>query len=283
LAGPAFRANIYSFVAGYSAVGKDHRVPISITDAGVATLTKAFPNLKAITLQGVHKLGAEWFPTILKQCPSIAAITVCAVERSKHGTSLRGEYLNWLLDNSFVPGLRYIELRNVTYPQENRRFLDSLTKCRPQLEIVWVSSLEQTFIRDAESVPLAVVQRHGDKEEEEDEDEEAVDDDNDEAWEDLDDHVNAPTMFGDLLSSGGFDSRISDDPKENARTLRKMGQQDAMRSMLGRDLYDFEMDSDYDDHDLDYDSDEELEPEDMRKMLALMDMIREEMDEDEYM
>ena len=86
-----------------------------------------------------------------------------------------------------------------------------------------------------------------------------------------------------MLGSVVYDSRISDDPKENARTLRKIGQQDAMRSMLGRDLYEFEMDSDYDDHDLDYDSDEELEPEDMRKMLAMMDMMREEMGEDEYM
>lgn len=66
---------------------------------------------------------------------------------------------------------------------------------------------------------------------------------------------------------------ISNDPKENARTFRRRGQQSALSEALGRDLYDFEMDSDYGEYDDITDSDEEMSPQEMREMLKLMKMM----------
>ncbi|KAF2651320.1 hypothetical protein K491DRAFT_761160 [Lophiostoma macrostomum CBS 122681] len=175
-------------------------------------------------------------------------------------------------DQTFLPKLSYLEFRWVALPQENTRFLDFLTKVRPQLEIVWVTALEDSFIRDAESVELA--EKLMSQSEYEDTDQEALDDDEDEAWEDSDDDGNrVPSRF--------FDPRISDDPKENARTFRKLRQQQAMREMLGRDLYDFEEDSDYGDYDLYMDSGDEIQPDSMVKLLAALDSFGDSMEFDD--
>jgi hypothetical protein len=66
---------------------------------------------------------------------------------------------------------------------------------------------------------------------------------------------------------------MSKNKKKNARLIRKIGKQNAMADALGRDLYDFEMESDYDDYDHTDSDDEGLGPEETRKILRMMEMM----------
>ncbi|KAF1842162.1 uncharacterized protein K460DRAFT_370150 [Cucurbitaria berberidis CBS 394.84] len=300
-----FKAGLRVFMAGDVSRTKT----IDITDAGVAKVVKACPNLIAVALHGTRNLGSNALPAILKGCQNIESVTISvAKDHVSKKTRLNG-FLNWLCDKDFVPKLRFLEFRGVYLRPDHRNFLDFLTKRRPALEIIYEYTGEAELIRDMASVPLSRVPQRpatsGTKEAEpamtqlgrrcfgnplkeagnssassgvrlagaaaaNDKDD---DDDDEDAWEDEDESDE------DESDEGEYDDidehLISNDPRANARMLQRLGQQSALREALGRDLEDFEMDSDYDDDGID--SDQEMSPQDTREMLKIMQMMDREM------
>lgn len=131
---------------------------ISITDAGTEALVKAYPNLTCITLHGTHNLGRKAFPTILKSCPCIQAVTITIAKNVIfNDTKIDGPILNWLMDKDFVSSLQYLEFRGIALSHEGRRILKLLTHRRKELEIVYEYAGEAVLIRDMLTTPLARV------------------------------------------------------------------------------------------------------------------------------
>jgi hypothetical protein len=184
-------------------------------------------------------------------------------------------FLDSLTDKEFVPGLRYFEFRVVYHSNTHRNFLDFLTKRRPQLEMVFRWGSKAELIRDMSPVSLSLVPKRDvpssgtgtSKEKTETGDVNA-------AWSDVALGLTPRWAQKDDTDDDKSDwEGISKNKKKNARLIHKIGKQNAMADALGRDLYDFEMESDYDDYDLTDSDDEGLGPEETRQILRMMEMM----------
>jgi hypothetical protein len=184
-------------------------------------------------------------------------------------------FLDSLTDKEFVPGSLYFELRDVYHSNTHRNFLDFLTKRRPQLEMVfgWGSNAE--LIRDMSSVYLSLVPKHKVpssgtgtiKEKTETGDVNA-------AWSDVALGLTPRRTQKDDTDDDKSDCEgISKNKKKNVRLLRKIGKQNVLADALGRGLYDWELEGDYDDYDLTDSDDGGLGPEKTRQILRMMDMM----------
>jgi len=250
MAGPNFKNNLRALIAG----DVSRTEAIDITDTGVERLVKAYPNLAVLKLQGTRNLRKKAFPAILRNCASIQAVTMTVAKAHVTRKTRLTSFLNWLCDKEFVRGLRYLEFRGVYQSENHQRFLDFLTKVRPALEMVFEWEGRAELIRDMERVPLSRVSKNGTTVN--------IARENEDDWIDEDDDDSEDNHL------------ISNDAKANGRLLRKLGAQSAMSDALGRDLYDFEMDSDYGDYDFDDSDDEGLDPREMKQMLKLMRQMK---------
>ncbi|KAF2868784.1 hypothetical protein BDV95DRAFT_123261 [Massariosphaeria phaeospora] len=256
MAGPDVKNSLRALIAGDASRANG----IDITDAGVERLVKAYPNLAVVKLQGTRNLRKKAFPAILRNCASIEAVTITVAKSHVSPKTRLTSFLDWLMDKEFVQNLRYLEFRGVYYSNTHRNFLDFLTKRRPALEIVFEWEGRVGLIRDMEQVPLSLGSDSNDDDDWEDESDESEDAESDDG-ESYDD--------GFMDDESEDDHLISDDPMENARTLHRLGGQSAMRDMLGRDLYDFEMASDYGDIDDHVEEGDGVSRRDMKNMLKL--------------
>ncbi|KAF2828668.1 hypothetical protein CC86DRAFT_404569 [Ophiobolus disseminans] len=96
------------------AVGDASRTEaISITDAGVEKLAKAYPNLAVVKLHGTRNLWKKAFPAVLRNCAVIQAVTITVEKGHTSRKTILTSFLNWLIDKEFVRHLRYLEFRGV--------------------------------------------------------------------------------------------------------------------------------------------------------------------------
>jgi hypothetical protein len=148
-----FRSGLRIFTAGDPKCCQS----IDISEAGLEKLVNACPQLHVITLHGTRNLTKPWFATILKGCVDIEAVTITVAKGHISKRTRLGSKTDWLTDRSFVPKLRYLELRGIYFSPDHRNFLDFLTKVRSELEIIYEYDSAAVLIRDMESVPLSRV------------------------------------------------------------------------------------------------------------------------------
>jgi hypothetical protein len=106
---PAFREALRAFVAG----DPQRAQPLDITNLGVEKLVKACPGLTTVTLHSTRNLGRTAFPTLLRNCANIEAVTIPVVTGQTSKRTQLNSTLDWLMDEDWVKKLRYLEFRGV--------------------------------------------------------------------------------------------------------------------------------------------------------------------------
>lgn len=146
---PRTREGIWRFIAG-DENRLEPDIPLDITDAGVKKLCQALPNLRVIHLLSTRSLSSGALPEILLTCDNIESVVITAALRVG-GKAIIDEpfgIIEKLHDLEWRQSLRYLEFRGFRY--KRMPLLMTLTRIRPELEIIFKWQGNEEIIRDGE-------------------------------------------------------------------------------------------------------------------------------------
>ncbi|KAL5464824.1 hypothetical protein PMIN06_000985 [Paraphaeosphaeria minitans] len=199
---------------------------------GVEKLAKAYIDLATISLHATRNLKEGVLTAIIDSCTAIQAVVITVAKSHILQDTSIISFLDWLGGQSRAPDLRYLEFGGVHHDLSYGRQLDNITLRRPQLEIVY---------------------EWNDKAHDED------------VWEDATDSEEERRVARKAR-------KPRKEAREMGRRIRYIGAQRSMSMMMGREIYDFEMQTSFrDGWDYSDDNDEEVDPREKKQMLEVME------------
>lgn len=154
MAGPAFKNNVRTLITG----DPSRTQAIDTSDAGVQTLTKAYPNLATVILHGIRNLKTQVLPALLSSCAVIQAITLSTAKDVVPDAAIITILIRWESDNHPAPSFQYLDLRGVYADGDFLFLLERITRRRSQLEIVHEYSNKAAVLREGKTTPLSTTQ-----------------------------------------------------------------------------------------------------------------------------
>ncbi|KAL5399237.1 hypothetical protein PMIN02_000830 [Paraphaeosphaeria minitans] len=233
---------------------------------GVEKLAKAYIDLATISLHATRNLKEGVLTAIIDSCTAIQAVVITVAKSHILQDTSIISFLDWLGGQSRAPDLRYLEFGGVHHDLSYGRQLDNITLRRPQLEIVYEWNDKAVLIRGSQRTPLSTRQDHGtaisragtasaDPLPQHDED----------VWEDATDSEEERRVARKAR-------KPRKEAREMGRRIRYIGAQRSMSMMMGREIYDFEMQTSFrDGWDYSDDNDEEVDPREKKQMLEVME------------
>ncbi|KAL5417116.1 hypothetical protein PMIN03_001743 [Paraphaeosphaeria minitans] len=206
--------------------------------------SKPYIDLATISLHATRNLKEGVLTAIIDSCTAIQAVVITVAKSHILQDTSIISFLDWLGGQSRAPDLRYLEFGGVHHDLSYGRQLDNITLRRPQLEIVYEWNDKAVLIRGSQRTPLSTRQDHGT----------AI--------------SRAGTASADPLPQHDEDVwEDATDSEEERRVARK-----ARNMMMGREIYDFEMQTSFrDGWDYSDDNDEEVDPREKKQMLEVME------------